>query len=206
MKSNSATARFAVDFVILPPDHVMDIAISLNKRVCKASYILLDKDKCFPHVSLLMGCLRVDQVKEAEIILKSITSQYKAMTLSLTHMRTVKTSVGDVITLDIDPHKNLQLLHESLVKSLAPLLSQDATEDDLFGNSHSASTLDWVNSFMRNSCFENFWPHITIGYAKENAGSEKIEPFTFTASRLAICHLGDYCTCKKILTEARLAE
>ena len=184
----------------------MDIAISLNRRACDESYIFLDKEKCFPHVSLLMGCLRLDQIKQAEIMLKSITSQHKIMTLSFKHMRTVKTSVGDIITMDIDPYNNLQLLHESLVKVFAPLLTQDTTEDDVFGNSPAVSTLSWINSFIPNSCFGNFWPHITIGYAKEDTDPEKIEPFTFTASRLAICHLGNYCTCQKILTETRLAD
>jgi len=206
MKGHSDPARCAVNFVILPPDHAMDIAISLNKRACKESYIFLDRDKSFPHVSLLMGCLRLDQIKQGEIMLKAIASQHKKMTLSITDMHTVNTPAGDIMTLDIDPYKNLQLLHESLVKGFDPLLSKDATEADIFDSSPPASTLNWINSYIPNSCFENFWPHITIGYTKENALSEGVEPFTFLASRLAICHLGNYCTCKRILTEVRLAD
>lgn len=206
MKGHSDPTRCAVNFVILPPDHVMDIAISLNKRACKESYIFLDKDKSFPHISLLMGCLRLDQIMQAEIMLKAIASQHKKMTLSITHMHTVNTSAGDIMTLDIDPYNNLQLLHESLVKDFAPLLSKDATEADIFDSSPAASTLAWINNYIPNSCFANFWPHITIGYTKENALSERFGPFTFPASRLAICHLGNYCTCKRILTEVRLAD
>lgn len=206
MKGYSSTARCAVDFVILPPDDVMDIAISLNKRACKESYIFLDKDKSFPHVSLLMGCLRLDQIKQAEIMLKVIASQHKQMTLSIAHMRTVNTTGGDIITLDIDPDNNIQLLHESLVKDFAPLLSRDTIEVDIFDSTPLASTLDWINNYIPNSCFENFWPHITIGYMKENALTERIDSFTFPASRLAICHLGNYCTCRRILAEVRLAD
>ena len=206
MKSHSDPARCAVNFVILPPDHAMDVAISLNKRACKESYIFLDRDKSFPHVSLLMGCLRLDQIKQAEIMLKAIASQHKKMTLSITHMRIVNVPTGDIMTLDIDPYDKLQLLHESLANDFAPLLSKDAMEADIFDSSPPASTLDWINGYIPNSCFENFWPHITVGYMKDNALSEKVEPFTFLASRLAICHLGNYCTCKRILTETRLAD
>jgi len=202
----SVTARYAVDFVILPPDGVMDFAISLNKQVCKESYIFLDKDRSFPHISLLMGCLRLDQVKQAEIMLNAIASHHKKMTLSVMNVRTVNTTAGDIMTLDIDPNNDLQRLHESLVKDFAPLLSKDATEADIIDSSPVASTLDWINNFIPNSCFEKFWPHMTIGYTKENALSGQVEPFTFTASRLAICHLGNYCTCKRILAEARLTD
>ena len=206
MKDHSETAKFAVDFVILPPDHVMDIAISINRRACKDSYIALDRQKCFPHVSLLMGCLGADHLKEVELMLNSIVSQRKAMTLNVTHIRTVNSSMGDIITLDIDPHNDLQLLHESMVKAIGPRLSKDATEADVFDPHTNASTLGWINGFISDSCFENFWPHITVGYAKENIVAEEIEPFTFTASRVAMCHIGNYCTCKKIFSETLLAK
>lgn len=206
MKVDSGAARCAVDFVILPPDHVMDIAISLNSGVCDMSRIVLNKSQSFPHVSLLMGCLRVEDFKQAEFMLKTIASQHRAMPLKVRHFRTVKTGTGDILTLDIEPYNGLQILHQSLIDGCSQLLSKDAKEEDVFGDPPIASTLDWINNFIPNSCFENFWPHITIGYTDENALPEKIEPFTFTASRLAICHLGNYCTCKRILAEARLAD
>lgn len=200
-----STKRFAVDFVILLPDHVMDIAISLNKRACKHSYIALDREKCFPHVSLLMGCLRADDLMSAEMILNEVTSQHKTMALTVADIRTVKTGLGDVMTLDIERCHSLQLLHESLVNKFTPHLSNDAREPDVFDSPANATTLGWINEYIPYSCFEKFWPHITVGYIKENTVVEKIEPFMFTASRIAMCHLGNYCTCKRIFAEARLA-
>jgi hypothetical protein len=48
---------------------------------------------------------------------------------------------------------------------------------------------------------ENCLPHITIGYGQ-------VDDFTFTAeftaSKLALCHLGIHCTCRKVLAAAEL--
>lgn len=207
MSGHPGKTRFAVDFAILPPEHVIDTAISLNKQVCNNSYIALDEDQCIPHVSLLMGCLRLDQIRQAELILKAIGSHHNVMTLSVPHIRTVSTPAGDIMTLNIEPHKELQTLHESLVDAFTSLLATDARQSDVFGDAPvDNSTLDWINNYIPDSCVGNFWPHITVGYLKKDTALDEIEPFTFAASRIAICHLGNYCTCKRVLTEIRLAE
>jgi hypothetical protein len=61
------------------------------------------------------------------------------------------------------------------------------------------STLLWIKNYPQKSAFENFFPHITIGY-----GQLDDSPFTaeFTASKLALCHLGNHCTCRKVLSAA----
>ena len=182
----------------------MDVAISSNKRLCNSN-IVLNKNDCLPHISLLMGCLSFDKLERAQSMLKVIGSQHNAMKLYIPGIRTVNTPAGDVITLDIAPNEDLQQLHESVVNAFSPLISTDATDDDVLeAQRASGSTLDWINNFITQSSFKNFWPHITIGYLKESGISEQIEPLSFTTSRLAICHLGNYCTCKVILKETSL--
>ena len=195
--------RFAVDFVILPPAPVMDVAVALNKHLCNAN-IVLNKETCLPHISLLMGCLRLEELQRAQSILKTIAERHKKMNLNVSGIRTVATSVGDVVTLDIEPNDALQTLHETVVHAFSSLLSTDATAADVLGDlPANESTLEWINGHIKQSSFDNFWPHITLGYLA-GANSETIEPFSFTVSRLAICHLGNYCTCREILTEASL--
>jgi 2'-5' RNA ligase len=196
--------RFAVDVVILPSDRVMDAAISLNKRLCSTN-IVLDKKNCLPHVSLLMGCIRSQDLERAKSILKTIGSQLKNLELTVPVIRTVSTASREVIALDIKPNAELQALHESVVNAFSPLLAGEAVDADLLGGANvNQSTLKWINSFITQSSFDNFWPHITLGYAKTGANSEPMKPFSFTASRLAICHLGNYCTCREILIEVSL--
>ena len=195
--------RLAVDFVLLPPAPLMNEVISLNNRLCNSN-IILDRDKCFPHISLFMGCLTHDALVSAKFVLRTIASQTKVMQLKIPGARTVGTEVGNVLALDIEPNKVLQSLHESIVHSLGDSLSTDAAKADVFGSSANDSTLGWINGFAKESSFDNFWPHITVGYLNEGAKPENIEPHSFTASRLAICHLGNYCTCREILEEAQL--
>lgn len=204
MKEEIAATKYAVDFVILPPEPVADLAISLNKKFCNDSIILLDKDHCIPHISLFMGCIRHDRLGEATTLLKKIALTHRAMRLEMSNISTVDTNAGVVMALDVDANEGLRKLHESLFEAFVPLITRDATTSDMFdGSQINVSTLNWINNFVEESCVENFWPHITIGYLRDKEISD-IEPISFTASRIAICHLGNYCTCRRILAEVLL--
>jgi hypothetical protein len=122
----------------------------------------------------------------------------------MSHIGTVTTDSGVVMSLDVDANEDLQKLHESLFETFVPLITRNATAADMYdGPSSNAASLNWINNFVDQSSYENFEPHITIGYLK-NKGITEIEPISFTASRIAICHLGNYCTCRRILTEVFL--
>lgn len=197
--------RFAVDVVILPPDSIMDRAIEWNRMMRKTQRenIVLDKTLCLPHISLAMGCLREEQLKDANALLQSIALQHRELELHVPNIKTVKTASGDnVISFDIDLSPELARLHESIVNAFTPFLTQNATEADLYDlRPINPSSLDWINRFIPQYCFDHFWPHITLGF-----GEPAIDfmPYSFQASRLAICHLGNHCTCRKILAEGLL--
>jgi hypothetical protein len=60
----------------------------------------------------------------------------------------------------------------------------------------------YIQNFTQNSSYKNFNPHITIG---DGIFERKLKlQIKFTASRLALCHLGNYCTCREILYETSL--
>ena len=86
--------RLAVNFVMLPPAPVMDAAGALNARLCNSN-IVLDKENYLPHISLLMGCLRLEELERAQLILTSVASLHKKMKLNVPGIRTVATSVGE---------------------------------------------------------------------------------------------------------------
>ena len=60
----------------------------------------------------------------------------------------------------------------------------------------SQITFDYIKAFPTKSSFENYVPHITLG-----ADSIDLETgsFEFVSQELALCHLGNYCTCRKVL-------
>lgn len=197
--------RFAVNVVILPPDPVMDLALEWNRELCTThpTNIVLDKMHYLPHVSLAMGCLEANQLEQAQFILQSIASQHRALELRVPQVKILNTNSGNrVVTFDIELSPALTRLHEAIVVALRPLLTQDAVEADLNDVPPiDTAALEWINHYIPHHCFQHFWPHITLGFGQP---PNNFQAYTFQASRLAICHLGNHCTCRQILEEALL--
>ncbi|MFH0713324.1 MAG: hypothetical protein V1722_02200 [Candidatus Micrarchaeota archaeon] len=188
-------AKLAVDIVLLPPEWVMDKAIEINKRLVKVgSKLVLDKQKVIPHMSLAMGVLEEAYLLEVSEILSSKIAP-KFMPIEL-HVTGGDKEEGNGFSIERTP--KLQALHEEVMQSFLPFFTYEAPQETYFCEINPQS-FKFLPSFKKEHAFENFNPHITLG--KGNAG--ELESFKFTATRIAICHLGDYNTCRKILFECK---
>lgn len=194
--------RFAVDVVILPPDPVMDFAIEWNRELCKIqpANIVLSKEYRLPHISLAMGCLAEDRLGEALTILQETASSFGALDLHIPGIKGAAITAGDtVVSFDIELSLPLASFHQAIVTSLSPLLTRNATNADLADPPPIEPwCTEWINQYIPDQCFENFWPHITLGFGTRY---RDFHPYSFKATRIAICHLGNYCTCPRILGE-----
>jgi len=214
-------AKIAVDAVLLPSDEMMDKAIEANKELLKQRIgfpqggvpdkIVLDRKNCLPHISLAMGCIDEKDIAVIEKILQTIAKQHSLGQLSVIAVRVGTNSVGEKVSVfKVERTKTLQLLHKEVMRRLAPYFSYDVTADMVLSPPEaSESTLLWIKNYPEKSSFENFSPHITIGYGELNDfsfGSREVGalPIKFTASRLALCHLGNHCTCRKILASTEI--
>jgi 2'-5' RNA ligase len=196
--------KYAIDVVVLPPDQIMDLAIDINRKLRNRipENIVLSKTKYLPHISLLMGCVPAIALEDAFKMLESIASSHSTLDLNLAGITTVGHGPHSVVSFEIAATKPLQTLHESLVKTFTAHLSHDASRHDLADEPPIAeSSLKWINEFIPKASFENFWPHITLGFGEQDF---VVEHLSFSASRLAICHLGNHCTCARILYETQL--
>ncbi len=199
-------AEIAVDVVLLPSEEMADKAIEANKELLKQcpDKIVLDKESCLPHISLAMGCIDERDIADIEKILQAIAKQSSLGQLSAIGIHTGTNSTGEQVSvLQIERTEALQSLHEEVMRRLAPYFNYDVTADMVLSPPPACeSTLLWIRDYHENSSFERFFPHITIGYGQ-------IEDFPFpgefTVSRLALCHLGNHCTCRKILTSAEIS-
>ncbi|HTF16507.1 MAG TPA: 2'-5' RNA ligase family protein [Chryseolinea sp.] len=195
-------SRYAIDVVILPPEPVMDLAITWNKQLSglREQSILLNGTNTMPHISLLMGCMTADVLPEARAILAQVAHTRPPMFLNITGLQFDGDS-HPVAALDIFLSRELAEFQRDLIDVFRPLITQDAREQDLVDPPISPSALEWINRFIPEQCDEGFWPHITLGHGRP---VEKQMPLTFKATRIAICHLGNHCTCTNILAEATL--
>ena len=198
-------AEIAVDVVLLPSEEMADKAIAANKELLKqcADKIVLDKENCLPHVSLAMGCIDERDIADIEKILQAIAKQSSLGQLSAIGIHTGTNSTGEQVSvLQIERTEALQSLHEEVMRRLAPYFNYDVTADMVLSPPRAGeSTLAWIKSYPEKSSIEKFFPHITIGYGEINNFSF---PIKFTASKLALCHLGNHCTCRRILALAEL--
>ena len=224
-------AEIAVDAVLLPSDEMMDKAIEANRELLQQCIgfppvlarpsrdrqggvpgkIVLDKKNCLPHISLAMGCIDEEDIADIERVLQTIAKQYSLEQLSVIGIHVGTSSAGEKVSVfQIEKTEALQSLHEEVMQRLASYFSYDVTADMIFSSPEAGeSTLLWIKNYPEKSSFENFFPHITIGYGEiddYSFGSREAGPLPmrFTASKLTLCHLGNHCTCRKILASAEL--
>lgn len=197
--------QLAVDVVLLPPKEVMQSIIGLIDYNTE-SVIKLDTHSCLPHISLVMGVMQNNSVEAAQVLLDKLADKHDAMDLSLVATAT-HTIPGNLKINDITVKKDEPLLNlaKDVMSAFEPLLSHDNVTADMFTSPPKVAGIStsWVQNYYQNNIMPNgFRPHITLGEGKTKAISH---PIVFKAERLALCHLGNYCTCRKILAEVRLS-
>lgn len=186
----------------------MELAVSVNHRILKEKdneWIALSKENCLPHISLNMGVVEkknIDKIKEQ---LEKIAEEMKPLPLALREIRgSIHQSGRKCLTFAVKHTPELQRLHEEVMRRLEGLIIHGYDGNDvtlLESKENYPVTKEWVKNYGIRDAFGRFYPHITIGFG------ESVEvklPVTFTASTLALCHLGNYCTCRKVLWKKKL--
>jgi glycosyltransferase domain-containing protein len=199
-------SKIAVDIVLLPPDEIMDKVIEANQVLLKTfdNKIVLNKQNCFPHLSLAMGCINKDDIPKIDTVLKDIANKFSPLALTISDIRAGAISTGEKVSgFEIERTPDLQLLHETVMRKISQYFTYDVSLDMIYAlpdQQVEEVTTYWIKNYAEESSFERFRPHITTGIGEvegENGGIKF--PIKFNASKLALCHLGNYCTCGEIL-------
>jgi hypothetical protein len=98
--------------------------------------------------------------------------------------------------MSIERTPELVTLHEQIQQVTEPFEVDTGDASAFFGAEARDRDVRWVREFRRESSFERFTPHITLGHASE---PPVIEPFDFVATTIAVCHLGRFCTCRRVV-------
>ena len=195
----------AVDVVLLPSEQMAGVAICANRELAgKSGYkIILDKQNCLPHISLAMGCIDDGDIPDIARILTAVADKHPLGNFKAVGIGVETNPAGEKVSaFGIQKTRKLQLLHEEIMNQLGPYMDSDVSADMLYPSGEiTASTLLWIKYYGQKAAFKHFLPHITIGYGELDAADL---PMEFAVSELALCHLGNHCTCRKILSSVRL--
>ncbi len=203
-------SRKAVDIVLLPDETMTDTAVRANAGLVEkfGEKIVLNKKNCLPHISLAMGCVDEKDIAAIGNVLQKIAREFPPGDLRVVGLRAAVNSAGqNVSAFEVERTSTLQSLHEKVMAELAKYFGTDVTGDMInCPGPVGQSTLLWIKNYREKSSFANFWPHITIGYGQMSSFeiNNLSLPIKFTASKLALCHLGNHCTCTRILVSTEL--
>ncbi len=198
-------SRIATDVVLLPDETMTEQAIEVNRRLVgdHRAAIVLDRETHLPHISLAMGCVDEKEVGTIGELLHDLSGETTVSRLSIVGILTSTNSGGEKTSLfEVGKTDELQMLHERIMEETGPFFSHDVTDAMIDDDAVAPTTLEWIRDYPQKASFERFTPHITIGYGELEPGLSF--PIWFTVTRLALCHLGNHCTCRKVLAAARL--
>jgi|GEM_PF-882241 len=197
-------SKIAFDVALLPPKKVMDICIKIS-RADPADERPLNLRGPMPHVSLFMGVMDKSELKSVVSKINKTVSGFKPIITSLSGT-SYEMQKNRRYSFKIEKTKLLRRLHLALVKELK-IYGGKKTKVAMFYRSKNekmspkSKIIKWVEDYASKHTGKNFFPHISL---LASAVNFKKFSHKFIANRLAICHLGDHGTCRKILWETKL--
>jgi 2'-5' RNA ligase len=199
------SALLALDVALLLPPDARERAMRLSsglgepaspKPEAKAGF-RLDADH-HPHITLTQQFVRVDEVDAAlERIDETVRGQ-RPITVRVTGSDRGHSSVW----MAVERTDAIASLHERIMEALRGLERPGGTAAAFFEGDARVGDVAWVTGYRLKSSLSEYSPHVTLGYA---ADPPVIEPFTFEATTVAACHLGRFCSCRRVLRSWELA-
>jgi len=199
--------KIAVDIALLLPKTIDQICIDINKKEHADAFSDLSKSDNHPHITLAMGVIDEKHIENVNSKLNEIIKRFSKLNLeiiSLNYETTPenKKSYGFEIGLT----NKLKELHATIMQELLPMFSYDVKNKMFFLDSDETFnevSKFWVENYgKKHSDPENYHPHISLKCRKAEYPNL---PIKFIASKLVLCHLGNYCTCRTILGSHELS-
>lgn len=183
----------ALDVAILPPPAISMQAIALSASLPEreSKGLRLGPD-LLPHLTLTQQFVARGELDAALDRIEAVLADHRALQLTITGAGRGQSAIW----MAIEPTQSLIALHGQLMDALEPFERGDGTQVAFTGQDGRPGDVAWVSGYRRNSAHASFTPHITLGHASTLPG---VEPRVFTATTVAACQLGRFCTCRRIL-------
>jgi 2'-5' RNA ligase len=190
------TSLIAVDVAILPPPAVADRAIELSASLSndQSQGLLLGRGDYRPHITLLQQFVSTDALSAFLERVGEVVQQTRSIALRVTGGGIGSSSIW----MSIDRTPALVDLHSQVLDEALPFEREPGDASAFFDNDARDRDVQWVTGYRGSSSGPSFQPHITLGHAVRPPA---IEPFDFEATTVAACHLGRFCSCRRVLRE-----
>jgi 2'-5' RNA ligase len=152
-----------------------------------------------PHVTLTQAFVREEELDAAFDRIDEVLRGQQALELHVTGGG----KSGHTIWMAIERSAELAALHEQIMEALRGYERPGGTPAAFVDGDARVGDVLWVTGYRLKSSFGAYTPHITLGHGHE---PPEIAPFTFTADTIAACHLGRFCTCRRVLRNWELVK
>ncbi len=187
----------AVDVAVLLPDPLLQPLLRLNAELLPPPAGLRFDDTHLPHVTLA-------QLFVAELQLPDVIHEAAAVTHDCAPLRLAPAGLSrgrTASTVRLEPTDTLISLHARLMDRLRRFESAqgDATAFLATGGLPARDAdVEWVHQFRTHAAYDRFDPHITVGVGT----LQGLGPLPAAdGARVALCQLGRFCTCRRVLAE-----
>lgn len=188
----------ALDIAILPPLEVHTRATTLSAQLPEreSKGLRLDERR-LPHITLTQQFV-------AESDLEAVLTAVDRRLTGQSPLELCVSGIGrgaSAVWMAIERTPDLVMLHERLMETLRLFERRGGSRAAFLGGDARTDDVLWVKTYQAKASLLSFTPHITLGHAKHPSD---IAPFSFTATTIAACHLGRFCTCQAILRKWHL--
>ena len=194
----------ALDIAILLPPETSTSVELLNTQLSAPPEGFRFSARRLPHISLVQQFSPTTELNVIEQTIAGVVSKHPPIDLTLASITTSETTSSLTVT----PSPVLDTLHRRLMDQLA-IFDVGLGDERAFINTDATPTdaarlrdITWVSQFRTEAAYDAFAPHVTLGVG---AIKTTIPKTTFTASVIALCILGRFCTCQKVLASWELS-
>jgi len=189
------TTSVAIDVALLVPDTLGRVLTGLNRTLQPPPEGFRFDATHLPHLTLAQLFVRVGDLAETTRVAGAVLQDQAPLAVATTQVSCQRVST----TLGVTGTDELVALHRRLMNCLESFNGNDGGTEAFWtdGDIPRAADVNWVATFREQAAFHRFDPHITVGVGQLE---EEVERTPFVATEVALCHLGRFCTCRRVLT------
>lgn len=190
----------ALDVAILLPPEARARATAVSRALGgdQKTGVLLDESH-LPHITLTQQFIRSDETDVAFGFIDDVLRGQAPLRIRVTGAA----KSGHSVWMAVEPTDAIVKLHERLMEVLRGLERPAGTAAAFYEGDARVGDVVWVTGYRLKSSLGAYTPHVTLGQATD---VPEIEPFAFDASTAAACHLGRFCSCRRVLRSWELIQ